>query len=109
MDIQDLFKLTVDNNASDLHLIPDIPPVLRIDGSLVYLNKFASLSPETTETMIFSLLHKDQKELLVTNKELDFSIGFGGGTYGKKGRFRVNAYYQKGVLCGAFRFLPTEI
>lgn len=109
IDIQTLLKETTEHNASDLHLIPDLPPVLRIDGSLTYLNKYPILSPESTETMIYSLLHKEQKELLIANKELDFSVGYGGGVYGNKGRFRVNAYNQKGALCGAFRFLPPEI
>src|SRR5947207_15824023 len=77
MDIQDLFKETIANKASDLHLIPDLPPVLRVDGSLLYLNKLSKLSSETVETMIFSILHNDQKDLLLTNKELNFSIGYG--------------------------------
>src|SRR5438477_12385442 len=94
VDIQTLLKEKIENKASDLHLIPELSPVLRIDGSLMYLNKFSALSAESTETMILSLLHKDQKDLLLANKELDFSIGYGGGAYGNKGRFRVNAYYQ---------------
>ncbi len=109
MDIQDLFKETISNNASDLHLIPEVPPILRIDGNLHFLNKFSKVSKESAETMIFSLLAKEQKDLLLANKELDFSVGTGGGAFGNKGRFRVNAYFQKGVLCGAFRFLPPEV
>lgn len=109
MDIQELLSLTIKNKASDLHLMPDLPPALRIDGALVFLTNFSKLSKESVEQMIFSLLTAEQKELLVTNKELDFSIGYGGGAYGDIGRFRINAYYQKGLLCGAFRFLPKEI
>lgn len=109
MDIQELLKETIANKASDLHLIPDLPPVIRVDGVLRYLNKYSPLSVESTESMILSLLQKDQKELLVANKELDFSIGYGGGAYGKKGRFRANAYSQKGALCIALRYLPNEI
>jgi twitching motility protein PilT len=51
----------------------------------------------------------EQKELLLANKELDFSFGFGGGSYGDLGRFRINAYYQRGKLAAAFRFLPPAI
>src|SRR5258706_795949 len=51
----------------------------------------------------------EQKDLLLANKELDFSIAFGGGIYGDIGRFRVNAYYQRGRLCAAFRFLAKTI
>src|SRR6185312_11108110 len=109
MDLQQLLQLTVKNNASDLHLIPGIPPALRIDGALSYIGGFAILSPETVESMVFSLLSKDQKERLTANKELDFSAAFGGGIYGDIGRFRVNAYYQRGKLSAAFRFLPKII
>lgn len=109
MDLQQLLGLTVKNNASDLHLIPGLPPALRIDGSLSYLGGFAVLSPETVESMVFSLLAAEQKEALTTNKELDFSAAYGGGIYGDIGRFRVNAYYQRGKLSAAFRFLPKGI
>lgn len=109
MDLQQLLDLTVKNNASDLHLIPGIPPALRIDGSLVYIGGAPVLSPESTESMIFSLLSSNQKELLTTNKELDFSIAYGGGVYGDRGRYRINAYYQRDKLSAAFRFLPRDI
>lgn len=109
MDLQQLLDLTVKNNASDLHLIPGIPPALRIDGALSYLGGLAVLSPESVESMVFSLLTPEQKEALTTNKELDFSAAYGGGIYGDIGRFRVNAYYQRAKLSAAFRFLPKAI
>lgn len=109
MEIKDLLTLTVKNNASDLHLLPGIPPSVRIDGSLTYLPNFQPMTHEALETMMFSLLTPEQKELLLANKELDFSVGFGGDEYGTTGRFRVNAYYEKGYLAAAFRFLPPNI
>jgi twitching motility protein PilT len=59
--------------------------------------------------MIFSILNAEQKEMLINNKEMDFSFGFGGGAYGDLGRFRTNLYYQRGVLSAAFRFLQPNI
>lgn len=109
MNIQELLNLVVENNASDLHLLPGIFPTIRIDGSLSYLNSFGVLTQEMVETMVFSLLIPEQKELLLANKELDFSFGFGGGLYGDTGRFRVNVYFQRGYLSAAFRFLPSKI
>jgi len=109
MDIQNLLNLTLKHNASDLHILPGLPPTIRVDGQLSYLIDFPPLTRDAVETMIYSLLTPEQKELLLANKELDFSVGFGGGTYGDLGRFRVNAYYQRGALCGAFRFLPKNI
>lgn len=109
MNIQDLLSLTIKNNASDLHLITGIPPSVRIDGSLTYLSNYTPLSGEDIESMVYSLLTPEQKELLLANKELDFSFGFGQGAYGDTGRFRINAYYQRGYLSAALRFLPPVI
>ena len=109
MDIQQLFKITVAQRASDLHLLAGIPPAIRVDGSLRFLPGYPAMEPKTIEEVIFSLLNPAQKELLIANKELDFSVGFGGGTYGDLGRFRVNLYYQRKYLSGAFRLLPPSI
>jgi twitching motility protein PilT len=109
MDIQELFKITVKEKASDLHLLAGIPPTLRVDGSLKYVAGYPALEPQAIEDMIFTLIDPAQKELLLANKELDFSFGFGGGTYGDLGRFRVNLYYQRKYLSGAFRLLPPHI
>ncbi len=109
MDIQQLLNLTVKNKASDLHLIVGIPPTIRIDGVLNYLTNYPAVSREMIEQMIFSLLTPRQKEILLANKELDFSFGIGGGDYGNLGRFRSNIYYQRGYLSGAFRYLEPAI
>ncbi len=109
MEIQELLNLTIQNKASDLHLLAGIVPTIRVDGSLVFLPNYPAVTKEDAERMIFSILTPSQKELLLANKELDFSFGFGGGTYGNLGRFRVNLYYQRGILSGAFRFLEPNI
>lgn len=109
MDIQELLHLTIKNNASDLHLLAGNPPALRIDGSLRYLSNQPVLTQELLEEMIFPLLTAEQKEMLLANKEMDFSFGFGGGVYGNKGRFRANIYYQRRYLSGAFRLFPPTI
>ena len=109
MDIQKLLDLTVKNKASDLHLLAGIPPSLRVDGVLKPAVNYDVLQPADIEQMIFSIITPEQKELLLTNKELDFSHGYGGGIYGDSGRFRINAYYQRGYLASALRFLPPNI
>lgn len=109
MEINQLLDITIKNGASDLHLLPGVVPSIRIDGTLKFLNTFPAVSKEQMEQMGFSLLKPDQKELLINNKELDFSFGFGGGAYGDLGRFRANLYYQRGVLSAAFRYLEPKI
>lgn len=109
MDIQELLDLTVKNKASDLHLLVGIPPAIRIDGTLHYLADKGKISSDQVQEMLFALITPEQKELLIANKELDFSVGYGGGEYGDIGRLRVNAYFQRGYLSAAFRFLPRAI
>lgn len=109
MDIQELLTITIKNNASDLHLIAGIPPTVRMDGSLRHLDQYTPLTGEDIERMVYSLITPEQKEILITNKELDFSFGFGGGVYGDLGRFRINAYFQRSYLSAELRFLPPTI
>lgn len=108
MDINELLALAIKNKASDLHLLVGVPPTFRIDGVLRFATNYPVLKPEVIEQMVFGLLTTEQKELLLTNKELDFSFGYKNKT-GEEGRFRINAYYEKGSLASAFRFLAPKI
>ena len=109
MELSQLLDITIRSNASDLHILPGIPPVIRVDGALRSISNFPPVTAQEAEVMLFSVLKPTQQELLVNNKEIDFSFGFGGGSYGDLGRFRANFYYQRGVLSGAFRFLQPHI
>ncbi|MBI4099721.1 type IV pili twitching motility protein PilT, partial [Candidatus Microgenomates bacterium] len=102
MTIQDLLQTTIDKKASDLHLIPGYGPTLRIDGELVALS-YPALDGPTIESLLTALLTPDQKKVFDTNHELDFSYGFG------PGRFRVNAYFEKGLPAVSFRLIPLLI
>jgi twitching motility protein PilT len=109
MEIQELLASTIQSKASDLHLLAGLPPSLRIDGLLRPLTDAKPLTGEDIQRMVFALITPEQKELLMANKELDFSFGYGGGLYGDLGRFRVNAYFQRSYLSAALRFLPPNI
>lgn len=109
MDVQELLSITIKSKASDLHLLSDIPPSVRIDGVLSSVPNYPQLTSQDIETMAFSLLNPSQKETLLANKELDFSFGFGTKDAGNLGRFRINIYYQRGSLGAAFRFLEPNI
>lgn len=108
MEIKELLGLAIKNKASDLHLLVELPPTFRIDGVLRFATNYPVLKSEVIEQMIFELLTPEQKELLLANKELDFSFGYSDGK-GEVGRFRINAYYEKGWLAGAFRFLAPKV
>lgn len=104
MDIKSLLQLTVDSHASDLHLVVGFPPTLRIDGVLTPVPQTTVLDNDALEALLWQIMSAEQKELLLTNKEVDFSFAFG-----KVARFRVNAYFQKGYVSAAFRLIPMEI
>lgn len=104
MNIQQLLELTISNHASDLHLIVDSPPQLRIDGELVPIAGTIPLSPSEIEALIYSMLNAQQKEVLTQNWELD--MGF---EYQSSARFRINIYRQKGNIAAALRMIPKKI
>ncbi len=104
MEIEKLLEIVFNKKASDLHLVPGVPPTLRVNGELTPITGQNVLSPEETEQLVFSLVNEEQKEILLVNKEIDFSF-----SYQNQGRFRVNAYYQRGNLAAALRLLPAKI
>ena len=104
MDIKQLLQSVIDANASDLHLVTGIPPTLRVQGELMPVPSLGILTPDAIEVLLKQVLTSEQIERLTVNKELDFSLPFS-----EKGRFRVNAYTQKGSLAAAFRLIPLTI
>jgi len=102
--IEDLLEQVIKKKASDLHLQVGLPPILRIDGALMPLTSHDALTEESVEALIFSILDEDQKQILLKDKEFDFSFAFG-----DLGRFRVNAFHERSNLAAALRLIPAEI
>jgi twitching motility protein PilT len=78
--------------------------MLRVDGGLAPVTGAEVLSDEAVETLIFAILDEDQKQILLKDKEFDFSFAFG-----DLGRFRVNAFHERGNLAAALRLIPNEL
>jgi twitching motility protein PilT len=104
MTIKDLLQLTVDRNASDLHLVVGIPPMIRTDEELTPVPGEGVLTSEIIHGYLREILTAELLESLTVNKEIDFSLNFS-----QKARFRVNAYTQKGTSAVAFRKIPLII
>lgn len=102
--IELLLEDVIRKRASDLHLQIGLPPMLRIDGSLVPIPGFNPLNAEEVEKLVFAILDEDQQQILLKDKEFDFSFAFG-----DLGRFRVNAFHERGNLAAALRLIPNEI
>jgi twitching motility protein PilT len=103
MDIQVFFSEAVRLQASDLHLLCGYPPMLRISGELYPIAQTSIIQTQEMEDLLFPVLTQEQRDLLLTNREIDLSIQT------PVGRFRVNIYYQRGNLAGTFRLVSTHI
>ena len=102
--IEHLLEETIKKKASDLHLQVGLPPVLRIDGAIAPIPNTPVLNEAVVESLIFSILDQDQQQMLLKDKEFDFSFSFG-----DLGRFRVNAFHERGNLAAALRLIPTDL
>lgn len=102
--IEVLLEEVIKKKASDLHLQVGLPPMLRIDGALKPVSGADALSEEGVEALVFAILDDDQKQILLKDKEFDFSFAFG-----DLGRFRVNAFHERGNLAAALRLIPNEV
>ncbi|HSE29008.1 MAG TPA: type IV pilus twitching motility protein PilT [Candidatus Saccharimonadales bacterium] len=104
LKIEILLEEVIKKRASDLHLQVSMPPMLRIDGTLTPISGYPILDEEKVESLIFAILDEEQKQILLKDKEFDFSFAFG-----DLGRFRVNAFHERGNLAAALRLIPNEI
>jgi len=102
--IEVLLEEVVKRRASDLHLQASLPPMIRIDGALIPIAGLNPLDAASVEKLVMSILDKDQQQILIKDKELDFSFAFG-----TLGRFRVNAFHERGNMAAALRLIPNEI
>lgn len=103
MDIQQLFAEEARLEASDLHLLAGFPPMLRVAGKLGPIAGSSVLGSTDVEQLVFATFSPQQKELFVTNHEIDYSVAT------PAGRFRANVYYQKGTVAAVFRLIPAKI
>ncbi len=102
--IEILLEEVVRRRASDLHLQVGLPPMIRIDGALEPVAGFNALDEPAVESLVFAILDADQQQVLEKDKEFDFSFAFG-----TLGRFRVNAFHERGNLAAALRLIPNEM
>ena len=102
--VQDLLVMAAEKGASDLHLMADTYPVLRVMGKLVPLQQAGVMNATALLGYIGNLMSQTQKEKFLKDLELDFSVSAAG-----KYRFRANAYYQRGTPAISLRYIPDAI
>ena len=102
--IEPLLEEVIKKKGSDIHIQVGLPPMIRVDSALLPINGASVLTEETVEALVFSIMDDDQKQILLKDKEYDFSFSFG-----DLGRFRVNAFHERGNLAAALRLIPNII
>jgi twitching motility protein PilT len=103
MDLNSLLQIVIDKQASDLHIVPNYFPTIRVGGELHQLTTLTKITIEMSETMLVATLTAEQKETFYANREIDLAVKY------NDTRFRVNLYYAQGMVCGSFRLIPTKI
>lgn len=104
MNIENILKESIENEASDIHLKVGNYPVNRVHGQLVFLTEFPKLTGKDIQALAQQILTDYQQSKL--EKELDVDFAYNLENYG---RFRGNIFYQQGNLCIALRIIPLEI
>lgn len=103
-DINSLLEIAVKRNASDMHIKVGSPPIIRIDGALTSLQDEPKITREDVQSMTAIVLKELQREQFEKNREIDMAYSVSG-----LGRFRCNAYYQRGTIGIVFRVIPPKI
>ena len=104
MKLEQIISTAIKNGASDIHLTPGTPPVIRCSGELLRIGD-EKLMPDDTLALakeIFAI--NDYSEKFEKKGEIDFSFAMA-----KMGRFRVNIFKQRGSIAIAIRTIPMEI
>src|SRR5215218_2485565 len=104
LNIDDLLEQAVAHGASDLHVTVGTPPVLRLHGRLARIEGTETLDGDATRTMLYRILSSEQQKHLELNRQIDMAYEIPGVA-----RFRVNIYFQRDSLGGAFRQIPQDI
>lgn len=105
MDMTELLKLAVEKRASDLHILPTHPPLIRLDGELISATDPATpLTAEETQRLIYSIMTAPQIELFDKRLVIDMSL-----VIPNLGNFRVSVLHQLRGTSAVFRIIPEKI
>jgi len=103
MTAKELFVYAAERGASDLHLVVGLPPVLRIDGELAYVEGQKAVTAKEMSGIADVLLDSGEKARFAESRELD--ISYGADAY----RYRVNLHYERGNIGIVARVINEKI
>jgi twitching motility protein PilT len=104
MELNDILAVAMKSGASDIHMKAGLPPMFRINGSLVPLKDGKRTAPEDLSRMALSIMNNFQRERFKQFNELDLAYGVPG-----LGRFRVNVFQQRGTVGIVLRVIPFKV
>ena len=104
MELNDILRIAVKGNASDIHLKAGLPPMFRVDGALMPLKSGDRLLPEYLDRVLEYISTPGQRAHFEKNHEVDLAYSVPG-----LGRFRVNAFMQRGTVGIVFRVIPFGV
>src|ERR1700743_2883220 len=103
LDIISFLALTVERGGSDLYLLANSQPMVRIHGDLLPLSETV-LDADVCRNLIYSIFTEAQRARFEETLELDFALNVD-----NLGRFRANAHYSRGVVEATFRHIRDQI
>lgn len=101
--IEEMLKIAKDAGASDVHITVGVPPKMRVNGKLITMD-FERLLPADTKLLLDEIMSDQQKERFEESGEYDMSFSIIG-----QGRYRANAYKQRGSVALALRLVGTQV
>jgi twitching motility protein PilT len=103
INIGSLLKTMIDKKASDVHLRVGTTPAFRIFGSL-YRAQVEPLTFQEMDQILSEIMNEEKKKAFINVREMDFAYSLKG-----VGRFRINAFFQRGTPALAIRSINTQI
>ena len=104
IDIVPLLRYMRDQSASTMHLTANTPPILRLNRRLVASDRHKPLSAKLVEAVVLGTMSGERRDELTAQKEVDFPLTIPG-----EGRWRVNAFYQRGSVEATFRWIDPYV
>lgn len=104
MELTELLEVSVAEHASDLHLLPGLPPMIRVNGDLHPIKDLPALPSDVTKRLIYSILNEPQQQELEAKLEFDMALSLP-----NIGNFRVNVLHQLRGVAAVFRVIPERV
>ena len=104
MELNEILTIAMKAKSSDIHIKAGLPPIVRIDGKLRPIPNAPRLAPDAVRAMALAIMNERQKKQFEEQYEVDLSYGVPG-----LGRFRINAYSQRGTVALVMRAISMVI